>query len=877
MRISSRLRGWPVLQFAIAAFGLAASDAQAQARPFDVGPPPAWVETHVPATESTAAAGQLGQNVHYLLVDNQVRVDERERLSYRHVASKAVNSQGVESESNIEIRYDPSYQRLTLHHVSLRREGRVIPKLASARVRKLQRETDLEALVFDGSVSASIVLDDVRVGDVVEYAYTLSGANPVFGQRRFGRFDMQWSAPVSRSFARLLWPANRPLYQRSLNQVPPADVRQAGAYTDYRWDRSDVQARQVDNDAPSWFDPYAAVQWSEFKDWRAVVDWAEPLYRLPQQAAAPVQAVATSIAQDQADPLERMRAVLLYVQREVRYLGVEAGTGSHAPSPPQVVLQRRFGDCKDKALLTVALLRALGLEAQPALVHTGMREAIAAWQPTPGAFNHVLVKARVAGRDWWLDPTRAPQAGSAERLVQADMGLALVVAPQTSALETMAGDSALRLQRRVHALIDTSAGLDKAARYTVTTTLQGRAADNLRGTLATTNLDRLQKQYLNFYAGYYPGIEVAAPMEVRDEALANTLSTVEHYSVPKFWQRAEGRRRLEASIEVPDLADVLRAPRTPVRDAPLALSHPLELEHLTEVRLPEDWTITPERLTVEDPAFEFERQDVLEGRTLKLKDRYRSRLPYVEAADVARYATQLEKARQSIRYKLHYTPAADAGVARGAAPHWLPATAAALTLLVALALALRLYRWDPLPWPVGLPVNAGAPRGLGGWLAVAGLGMVLASYHYGSALVTNAPAYSAERWTELTTPGEAAYNALWAPVLLFEMLALILLGLGHLLALLLFLQRRSSLPLYYLLLMAAGTAFMVLDRVAAELLPRAADADAAAAVAEVVRGLLGCAVWSAYFLRSGRVRNTFVQRRSPALPVPVPQAVQPAG
>ncbi|MFX8207373.1 transglutaminase domain-containing protein, partial [Acinetobacter baumannii] len=86
------------------------------------------------------------------------------------------------------------------------------------------------------------------------------------------------------------------------------------------------------------------------------------------------------------DPEARLLAALRFVQREVRYLGIEMGANSHAPHPPETVLPRRYGDCKDKTLLTLTLLGRLGIPASPALVHTTERQAAAERLPTPWAF-----------------------------------------------------------------------------------------------------------------------------------------------------------------------------------------------------------------------------------------------------------------------------------------------------------------------------------------------------------------------------------------------------------------------------------------------------------------------------------------------------------
>jgi transglutaminase-like putative cysteine protease len=384
----------------------------------------------------------------------------------------------------------------------LRRGGRPVVKFNPAAVKLLQRETDLDALIFDGSMTASVFLTDVRVGDVIDYAYSLRGHNPVFGQQHFGRFAMQWNVPVARAHSRLLWPLGRELNWRRHNSAAEPAVSVGATHREYRWDLRAVQARQVEGDAPAWFDPYPSVQWGEFDDWQAVAKWAAPLYKLPQRALPPVQAEAARIAAQSPEAGQRLLAALRFVQREVRYLGIETGPGSHAPSPPDRVLERRFGDCKDKALLMVALLRTLGIEADPALVNTAQQRGIEGWLPSPGAFNHVVVRARLDGRELWLDPTRSLQEGDLVTLAQADYGPALVVNEHSDRLVPMAGEQALRHAREVRAVFDSRDGLDKPVKYTVSTVAHGAAADVLRATLASQSREQLQKQYVNFYANY---------------------------------------------------------------------------------------------------------------------------------------------------------------------------------------------------------------------------------------------------------------------------------------------------------------------------------------------------------------------------------------
>ncbi|MDN3684408.1 transglutaminase domain-containing protein [Vibrio sinaloensis] len=84
----------------------------------------------------------------------------------------------------------------------------------------------------------------------------------------------------------------------------------------------------------------------------------------------------------------------------MRYLGMENGIGSHAPRQPEQILQQGYGDCKDKTLLLTALLRAIGVEAHPALVSTAFRDHLTEQPSGHSAFNHVIVTFEFAGKQF---------------------------------------------------------------------------------------------------------------------------------------------------------------------------------------------------------------------------------------------------------------------------------------------------------------------------------------------------------------------------------------------------------------------------------------------------------------------------------------------
>src|SRR6202012_176033 len=81
--------------------------------------------------------------------------------------------------------------------------------------------------------------------------------------------------------------------------------------------------------------------------------------------------------------------------------------GGYVPAAADQTWKRRYGDCKGKTALLLALLHGLGIEAEPVLVNSRMGDMLADSLPQLGAFDHVLVRAHINGHVYWLDGTHS--------------------------------------------------------------------------------------------------------------------------------------------------------------------------------------------------------------------------------------------------------------------------------------------------------------------------------------------------------------------------------------------------------------------------------------------------------------------------------------
>ena len=112
----------------------------------------------------------------------------------------------------------------------------------------------------------------------------------------------------------------------------------------------------------NWYQTLAAGQSEARQD---IADTARKL----TGSAAPATPVLVSPAAD-PDFVPKIRKIATFMQQQIRYVGIEIGIGGWKPHPAEDIFRNRYGDCKDKATLLIAMLDAVGIRATWVLVDT---------------------------------------------------------------------------------------------------------------------------------------------------------------------------------------------------------------------------------------------------------------------------------------------------------------------------------------------------------------------------------------------------------------------------------------------------------------------------------------------------------------------------
>lgn len=201
-------------------------------------------------------------------------------------------------------------------------------------------------------------------------------------------------------------PGDRLVWHATASRIPPPFVDPgSGALT---WQIVPALPRR-DNRPPSGF--LANPGWIEahpahslFASWPSAVAVAAHVVEARVVVSSAVKAQAALLVAGKQSRWDRIRALAEFAQQEVVYLSLLDGTDALAgcrPHLPEEVLANRYGDCKDKAALLVALLRAEGDDGRVLLVREGDPLAVdPAWSSF--LFNHAITAIPDAGApaDW---------------------------------------------------------------------------------------------------------------------------------------------------------------------------------------------------------------------------------------------------------------------------------------------------------------------------------------------------------------------------------------------------------------------------------------------------------------------------------------------
>ncbi len=607
-----------------------------------VAPRPAWVvDPEGLATPGTVTAVK-GSPRRELLLDMQSRHDASKTQYYVRVRVAATDPAALASVSQPQIQFNPAYQSLTIHEAAVWRQGRKSDRLQGARIEVMRREANLDKAMIDGTQTLMAVLQDVQVGDVVEAAWTIEGDNPIFDGRIGHVLDLASDSPLDHLHLRLSAPRERTLHLKALATSIDAERFDEGAHQVVRVVRRHVPAVVAEANTPPWFKVYPAIQISDYRDWGQVDAWARRLFAPAKVAGPRVQA---KLAELKAGGLEGEALVgeaLRFVQDEIRYFSASLGVNSHRPKSAEQTMAERLGDCKDKTILLVTMLEALGFDAKPALVSMARNRGIANYHAGHEQFDHVITRAVVGGTTYWLDATVTGQGLALATRGQYPFGRALVVGG-SGELEAVP-QPGLHASRIDYAQRWDFGRLDAPAVMQATMTVAGSAAERWRAVAANSTPQQIADALAGAHARAQPGLALVGEPRIDDDRKANVLSigvNFEYHAAAAY--RMGG---IDVDFTAFELGDFVGGPGETTRRTPWLLEMPRNVTSTIEVIAPRPFgSAAPAPVDLQDRHFAFSVKAQAAGTRYVYTRKLERRADEVLPANLAAYREHVQRVR----------------------------------------------------------------------------------------------------------------------------------------------------------------------------------------------------------------------------------------
>ncbi|GHE30218.1 DUF3857 domain-containing protein [Sphingobacterium griseoflavum] len=813
---------------------------------------PSWTRTSQQKPSAPNLA-DISDGYYFERIEYQVDIATQTRF-YRNIKVLTENA-GASNAGQIQLSFNPQYQKLVLHELHVLRDGKRMERLDLRKFELIPLETELSRSIYNGSYAAYLLLEDLRKDDKIICSYSIKGFNPVFAGHFFDTFFLQGFEPVGQLLVNYIVPKDRNLQFKSFLGAPEAKKENIGSALAYYWDITDCEKVDYEPDAPLWHASRQRIECSEFKKWADIGQWAHDVNPIPAlQPSGKLRLFADQMwTKAKGDSMRYAQHIADFVQNDIRYMGVEVGEYSHRANSPEKVFAQRYGDCKDKSVLLAALLKHKGIFSKLILVNSMEEYSLEDYLPAPTAFNHMVLYFSIDGRGQYIDPTITDQGGPFRDRYFPFYGKVLAAEPNAKIADTykiVAGNT--RIEERFFLSKDGTAKVD------VLTVYKGCNADNMRSYFKQNAKNQVEKSYLTYYQKLYKHAKKRASLTYEDDIANNVLSVKEYYTVDKLAERDLSDPRQAVSIYALNLSGSL--PQVlETRVAPIALPYPLSLEHDIYIINPDGKEVpfTGENSFVDRESYYFGKSIKTDRDTLKVSFRLGFHDTHVPANQLADYVTDFGRKDQYFSAAIFLD---DDGFVTGSntqdVTNWWSVLAFFGLLSLFTWITFRYYNRTQASSLIWIYDHA-SHENIGGWLIFLGLGLfftpirvfLMAMLPYG---------FSAQVWSATET-FQGPLAAFYLPFIAFEFVTntVIIFLSGY--CLYLFLKKRDLFPQTVFLMFIFQLVTVILDTAVASLL-FSGQPDFESDPSEMIRSVLFAIIWILYVLKSTRVKGTFVRK-----------------
>lgn len=308
----------------------------------------------------------------------------------------------------VEIDYDATDERVELEYARTILPSGKIVYAGRENIRDVSKYLNFP--LYSNAKVFIISMPAVDIGSIIEYKAKIY-ANKLITQNKFSLiYSLREQYPIVSSRSCLVLSAKTKVnfkffntdYALGINLKP--NLSQNETTKSYTWDFKEITPIIPEDNMPPVSEINPAVAISTFNSWDEIYQWWYPLFKNKINLNTETKQFTKELIKDAVSLQDKARKIYEFCAKDIRYVGVEYGASGYEPHDANIIFINRYGDCKDKATLLVAMLKEAGLAAYPVLIPT--RDIYSISEDFPQVnFNHAIAAVNIDSDLIFMDAT----------------------------------------------------------------------------------------------------------------------------------------------------------------------------------------------------------------------------------------------------------------------------------------------------------------------------------------------------------------------------------------------------------------------------------------------------------------------------------------
>jgi tetratricopeptide (TPR) repeat protein len=358
-----------------------------------------------PSEEAYPEAGAL-----ILYCDEKIEITAQDtQVSRMHYVIKILNERGKEDFSETHIEYDSTYEKVELEYARTIKPDGTVVDIGSRHIRDVSKYLNFP--LYSNVRVYIISFPEITEGASIEYKLKIY-RNQLITKKDFViNYPLQSSEPIILANFTVDLPKGKVLHLKTLNEkynnfnanLKPK-IQDSDNRLTYIWQFKDIPQILPESNMPANVDINPAILISTFNSWQDIYKWWWPLAEDKIKADTAIENKVEELTNKLGSAQDKIRAIYNFCAKEIRYVAVEYGQAGYEPHKAEDIFKNKYGDCKDQAILLIAMLKKGGFSAWPVLISTKDYYNLNSDFPAV-LFNHCIAALSVKDKVVYLDPT----------------------------------------------------------------------------------------------------------------------------------------------------------------------------------------------------------------------------------------------------------------------------------------------------------------------------------------------------------------------------------------------------------------------------------------------------------------------------------------